>query len=63
MERVCRTCVRSYRGLVCQACHPRRKAKVENAVKAEVKVETETSKDEGLDACLQSTGNLSTGAT
>lgn len=23
MERVCRVCGRSYRGLVCQACHPR----------------------------------------
>ena len=25
MERVCRVCGRVYRGLVCQACHPRRK--------------------------------------
>lgn len=23
MERVCRVCGRSYRGLVCHACHPR----------------------------------------
>lgn len=33
MERVCRTCGRVYRGLVCHACHPR-KAKAEDEVKA-----------------------------
>jgi hypothetical protein len=32
MERVCRRCGRVYRGLVCHACHPRRKAEA----KAEV---------------------------
>jgi hypothetical protein len=29
MERVCRTCGQTYRGLVCQACHPRTKKRGE----------------------------------
>ena len=38
MERMCRHCGRVYRGLVCQACHPR---KVKTEVEAEVKAEEE----------------------
>jgi len=42
VERVCQKCGRVYRGLVCQACHPRRKkAEAEVKSKAEVKAETE----------------------
>lgn len=48
MRRVCRNCGEIYSGLVCHACHPRRKAEAEvkaeikAEAKAEVKVESET---------------------